>query len=200
MAGEAQPAARMRQLWLRMTEIYGHKFTSACGEDAASGAGETWAIGLSGLSARDINTGLSAALTSTDPWPPTLPQFRAMCLGIPSLAAVRLAIRMKAKPTPFTVMLWQNLDSYRLRQASADAADRLVREAYELTREYVMQGRELPLVPEEALEQEKPEPKFAPPHVVERHIETIEEQLRAGEPDDTDSGKPDDTDGGEVQA
>jgi hypothetical protein len=179
----------MRQLWLRMTEIYGHKWTSAYGEDAESGAGETWAIGLSGLDARDINTGLSAAITSNDPWPPTLPQFRAMCLGIPTLAAVMLAIRTKAKATPFLVMLWQNLDSYRLRQASADQADRLVRDAYELTREHVMQGRALPPVPEEALAQEKPEPKFAPPHVVERHIETIEERLRAGEPDDADGSE-----------
>lgn len=183
MGSEPQPMSRMRHLWLRMTEIYGHKWTSAYGEDAESGAGETWAIGLAGLTARDVNTGLSAAIVSTDPWPPTLPMFRAMCLSLPSLAAVTLAIRTRSTPTAFIRLMWQYLDAYRLRAVDADKADRMVRDAYGLAREHVMQGRLLPPDPAAEIQHQKPEFKPAPPEVAERHLAEIAERLRVSEPE-----------------
>src|SRR5699024_12222425 len=63
--------------------------------------------------------------------------------SIPPLAAVRLDTD---KASPFTRLVWQNLDGYRYKQAPADQADRLLREAYELAREHVMRGGELPEV------------------------------------------------------
>ena len=47
---------------------------------------ETWALGLSGLGPQDISRGLMACLDRTDPWPPTLPEFRALCKPEPKPA------------------------------------------------------------------------------------------------------------------
>ena len=42
-----------------------------------AGAGAAWRSGP------QLAAGLSACIASADPWPPTLPDFRARCLGIP---------------------------------------------------------------------------------------------------------------------
>lgn len=78
----------IRRVWLRMTEIYGHKWTSAFGDDAMTGAGETWAKALRDLPPNQLATGIEACAVASDPWPPTLPQFRALCLSIPDLPVV----------------------------------------------------------------------------------------------------------------
>lgn len=124
-----------------MAEVYGTRWTSAYGDNPDTGAGPTWAKGLAGVEPRQLAAGLSASIASADPWPPTLPEFRARCLGIPPVASVRLDA---TKAEPFTRLVWQFLDGYRYRQASADQADRLLREAYELAREHVMRGGALP--------------------------------------------------------
>lgn len=133
----------LRTLWERMAEVYGHRWTSSFGEDAGSGAGATWARGLGGLTRRHLAAGMSACIASADPWPPTLPEFRARCLGIPPVASVRLDVE---RVNPFSQLVWQHLDGYRYRQAPADQADRMLREAYELAREHVMRGGTLPAV------------------------------------------------------
>lgn len=147
----------LRTLWLRMAEIYGHRWTAAYGDDPDRGAGETWAKGLAGVSPAQLAAGLTTSIASADPWPPTLPEFRARCLGIPPLASVRLD---GGKADPFTRLVWQSLDGYRYRQASADQSDRMLREAYELAREHVMRGGELP--PEPVGEITQDPKKFVP--------------------------------------
>lgn len=142
-------------LWLRLGEIYGHKWTSAYGDKATGSAAQTWAKGLGGLTALQVADGLKSCLANPDPWPPTLPEFRARCLGIPPLAAVRLD---STKIEPFTRLVWQYLNTYRYRNASADLADKLLREAYELAREHVMRGGDLP-EPAVAEIEHKPAPK-----------------------------------------
>lgn len=140
----------MRRFWQRMAAIYGHRWTSAYGErcDDDSGdltvPGDTWQRGLDAVGEHRIATGLNACVMSPDPWPPTLPKFRAMCLDIPSLARVRLTFNGASETTPFTRKMWQNIDSFRLKQADTEKADRILRDAYEMTCEYVMTGAELP--------------------------------------------------------
>ena len=168
----------MDALWLAMASVYGHRWTSAHGADQAAGSGDTWARGLAGLSAAQLGAGMDACITSSDPWPPTLPEFRAMCFGIPPLAAVRLDL---SKNDPFTVLVWQHLDGYRMKQVSADQADRMLREAYELAREHVMRGGALPEIVG-AIEQEKREPKPADPEVAAAAIAAARELLNVREP------------------
>lgn len=153
-------------LWIAMADVYGHRWSSSYGVDPAAGAGETWARGLAGLTPQQVGQGVDSCIASSDPWPPTLPAFRAMCLGIPSFAAVRLDAD---KASPFTRLVWEHLDGHRYRTSPADKADRLLNEAYELAREHVMRGGELPEV-SGAIEHEKPVVKPAAPEVAERAL------------------------------
>lgn len=71
----ALPSEWVDRLWERMTAMYGHKWVSAHG---ACDDG-TWAAGLHGLTAEEIAQGLTLCLKREDVWPPSLPEFRAMC-------------------------------------------------------------------------------------------------------------------------
>lgn len=166
----------MRTFWVRMAEIYGHKWTSAYGDDSGpEGAAGTWAKGLAGVTPAQVSTGLQACLVAIDPWPPTLPEFRAMCLGVPTFAAVR-ADADKVKP--FTVLVWQHLDGYLYKNASADKADKMLKDAYELAREHVMKGGALPEPASGAIEQERK--KWEPPPAETREEIIRRAQLEAG--------------------
>lgn len=189
-SAETPPAIRpitptaVRTLWLRMAEIYGHRWTAAYGENPDNGAGDTWAKGLAGVSPAQLAEGLKASIASADPWPPTLPDFRARCLGIPPLASVRLDAD---KASPFTRLVWQHMDGHRYRQSSADQADRLLREAYELAREHAMRGGALPQPAAGEIEQEERPFVPADPAKTAAVIEEIKRELvgkvAAGGPD-----------------
>lgn len=150
-----QPNPVMRRIWLRMAEIYGHRWTSAYGDDADGGAALTWAKGLSGIPVEQIAAGIESALVSADGWPPTLPEFRALCLGIPTLAAAKLALNDKTNG--FARLMWMRMDRFAVRTASQERADQMVAGAYEMAREHVMRGGALP--PEPLAEIAKEEPK-----------------------------------------
>lgn len=67
------------KLWLVMTRMYGHRWTSSFGETDDG----TWSKGLRGLTAEQISHGISKLLapdSEADGWPPSLPEFRAMCV------------------------------------------------------------------------------------------------------------------------
>lgn len=175
--------AALRRFWMRMAAIYGHRWTSGFGEGCEHDdgkltvAGDTWQRGLTGLSEAQIAAGLQSALTSADPWPPTLPRFRALCFGIPSIAEVRLDLKRDTK-RPFTRMVWSYIDSYRYRNASSESADFLLKDAYEIAREAVMSGAPLPdeiAGTIDAPQEQKPVP--ASPEVAMRYIEEIQRKL-----------------------
>lgn len=172
-------------LWIGMADVYGHKWTSAYGADPAAGAGSTWATGLCGLTSGQVSDGMQACIVSSNPWPPTLPEFRGMCLGVPSFAQVRTD---NGHPRHrFTVLCWRYLDGYAYRQASQERADRMLHDAYELAREHVMRGGSLPEVAESMIEQERPRPKPASPESVKSAMQRIRDILHEG-----DTEQPDD--------
>ena len=159
-----------------MTAIYGHRWVSSFGDDPTGMGGDTWAVGLSGLSGQQLAEGLRSCVASSDPWPPTLPEFRAMCFGIPSLVAVRAEINGKADRTPFAILVWQRLDSYQFKQVSAKDAERMLRDAYDDAREFVMRGGALPeIVPAIAKEERKPE--YVSPEVAAKHMLDLRKEL-----------------------
>jgi hypothetical protein len=61
-----------------MADIYGHKWTSNYGDCDTDG---TWAKGLADMTNDDLKRGFFACLNSGEAWPPSLPEFRAMCKG-----------------------------------------------------------------------------------------------------------------------
>jgi len=88
-----------------MTELYGHKWTSVHGTSDESG---TWGKALAGISGQQMAIGMQSLSVSHDPWPPSAPEFRALCeagkssLGIPDVAlAWREAVEASTDPTHF---------------------------------------------------------------------------------------------------
>lgn len=73
-----------------MSRIYGHRWTSGFTE-ADDG---TWLTGLRDLLPEELAAGLRACIHREDDWPPTLPEFRRLCLGQEEKAlAVERALR-----------------------------------------------------------------------------------------------------------
>jgi hypothetical protein len=73
---EQQPERVIDRFWLRMTQIYGHKWSSSFGE---SDTDNTWAKGLADLTVDELKKGFIACVKSGEAWPPTLPEFRILC-------------------------------------------------------------------------------------------------------------------------
>jgi len=172
----ASPTA-IRTLWARMTEIYGHRWSATFGESTdGNSAADTWAKGLAGITGVQLADGLKACIASSEPWPPTLPEFRAMCLGIPSLISVRAEINGKGDRTPFAILVWQRLDSYQYRQVSAKDSERMLVGAYEDAREFVMRGGALPEVVA-AIEQDEKEFNPVPDEIAKKYMLDLKKEL-----------------------
>ena len=151
MPAEA-PTPWLRRLWERMTSAYGHSWTSVHGtspQDPATGDltvdGDTWSRALAGLTAQQVGAGLDGCLREAEDFPPSVGRFRAMCLGIPSLVAVKRELAAKdTQRSSFACLVWGELDAWAYRHADARAAERMLRDAYEAARERVMAGEKLP--------------------------------------------------------
>lgn len=71
------------KLWTKMTEMYGHRWTGSVGVSADQE--HAWATVLGGLNGAQIANGLGQLVERADDWPPSAPEFRAMCLHVPGL-------------------------------------------------------------------------------------------------------------------
>lgn len=82
---EKLPQATLDKLWLKMTEIYGHRWTANFGVSADPG--HSWASVLKGISGQQIANGLNILVDkgAEFDWPPPANVFRAMCLEVPGL-------------------------------------------------------------------------------------------------------------------
>ncbi len=95
----------MARLWQLMTELYGHKWTSVHGLADESG---NWGKVLGGIDGRQLAEGIRRCTQNGDPWPPSAPEFRALCesgrssLCIPDVASAwREAVEACTDPTVF---------------------------------------------------------------------------------------------------
>lgn len=85
----------LEKLWITMTQTYGHKWTSSFGE--VPKADHAWAKILGGLNGKQIANGLHRMieLGQADPevakWPPSAPDFRAMCLHVVGFPPIQQA-------------------------------------------------------------------------------------------------------------
>lgn len=71
----------MRLLWKRMRESFGQSWVREYG-DANDDAIHTWRDSLADFNEQQIARGVKSASEWTDPFPPTLPQFKQMCLTV----------------------------------------------------------------------------------------------------------------------
>jgi len=110
-----------------------------------SEAAETWRAGLSGVDLDQITFGLEKLVLENIEWPPSLPEFREICLSknlenalslheiIRILAAVssRQGSIAKRYQHPLAFAIAQQIDMHFLRTASHDAARKMVKPAYD---------------------------------------------------------------------
>ena len=80
----AIPPRAIARFWTRMAEIYGHKWVSQFGECAddrgnLTSAAQTWSQGLATIPLESISLGFSALVEKGNEWPPSLPEFLALC-------------------------------------------------------------------------------------------------------------------------
>lgn len=112
-------------LWARFTHLYGHRWETSYGP-ALNEAGElmpiaaTWAKALAGFVPEDFARGLHACLERPDGWPPTLPEFRALCQPPRPLAPCHL---------PFSRALLESDERKAARKAAARAGLAAVKQA-----------------------------------------------------------------------
>ena len=175
------------ELWLHMASRYGHAWVSQFGPAPDGIAAAEWRSTLAGLTREQLREGFEADVMRGDDWPPSSPKFLAMCLGIPSIASVRHEIEQMLRwsdhsqgslMSRFARGVWTRIDGYTYRSAPAKLADRMLREAFDLTREFVMEGGTLPVQPAGLVEHQPKERKPADPAVVKQHIDKLAEMLK----------------------
>jgi len=186
------PAAWLRRLWERMAVLYPVLWPQRNGDmpqKVETGeftvAGEVWREVLAGMAGEQIQTGLQRCVLRPSEYPPQPQEFRALCLGIPTLAEVRLMLKDDgAKKPPFVVLMFQHLDYYNWRHnADVRTADRMLQEAYAIAREHVMLGGALP-EPMRALAKPETSPvRVAPPERAEQARAEIFGKAAAAGPD-----------------
>lgn len=174
---------------MRMASRYGHTWVSQFGASPGGIAAVEWRETLAGLTPAQIREGFDADAVRGDDWPPSSPRFRALCMGIPTLGSVRAEIRdmlnwsgrgQGSVVSRFARGVWSRINVYSYRSADGKLAERMLREAYELTRESVMEGGTLPVEPV-AMVEHKPDDtprRPADPEVVREHIARMKELLK----------------------
>lgn len=179
--------AVLRRVWARMSAIYGVPWTSRNGispEREPGGkltvAGDTWSRALAGIADGLIATALGDCLLRDSEWPPRPGDFRAMCLGVPTLEAVAdQLITRRAPITQFGRLVWQKLrDPYTFRVADAWRQDAMLRAAFSAARQAVMLGEPLPPEPAAFVAQQQPERKYPTNEQVRAYIAEIRAMLR----------------------
>ena len=173
----------LADLWRRMTRIYGHRWTSAFGakDDA------TWLRGLHGLTSAQVGHGLSRCATHrADGWPPTLPEFRALCtptaedLGLPTPdAAYReaaMADRDHQWSHPAVYAAAQGVGLFELRTFPESKSRPMFERAYEIVTRGVLAGEKFDAPIPQALEKL---PTSARPEVAATALAAMRTKLHA---------------------
>lgn len=137
-------------IWKRMLSIYGHKWASHLGvasleSGLLSDAAKTWQQGLAGITVEQIKHGFDVLIFKSHDWPPSLPEFRKLCLSgskedVPSIDEVVSTLVMVSSKKgsiasryghALVFAISQRVDMHGLRTAKTVDAKRLVKPTYE---------------------------------------------------------------------
>lgn len=183
--GMLSPAS-IQAVWESMRGIYGPHWEVGFGAfDLGSTSVKSWRRGLWAMTALQLRAGLAACASADDPTPPSLPEFRARCLGIPSCAAV---LSCAGHPdSEFAGAVYEAAAAAGHAQASVDRADRILHDAYRVVRARVLQGlppsiKSAPSVAKESSNGPKPAFRPCPPEVAARHVDRVRAILSGDEP------------------
>jgi hypothetical protein len=170
---------------MHMASRYGHAWVSQYGPLPDGIAAAEWRETLAGLTSAQLREGFDADRSRGAEWPPSSTRFRALCLGIPTIASVRSEINSRERShvdvnvSRFARGVWSRMDSYGYRNGTGKQQERILADAYDLTREFVMDGGTLPVDPVALVEAPK-RAEFvpAPPEVAKSHLDKIAELLK----------------------
>jgi len=164
--------------------MFGHAWVSQYGADPTGHAADTWAGALASVTPHQLAEGLHATFNLGQDFPPSAPRFRALCLGIPTFAAVDHELRTnKGARSPFLRQTWSYIDGYLFARAESKKAERMLKAAYDLAVEYVMRGGTLPYPIEGELDPPKKQTHPpARPETAEAELAKMRAILRANEP------------------
>ena len=118
----------IKEVWRRMAAIYGHRWVSSFGETDQD---KTWLLGLQDLEPRLLAVGLEACIKNRqDGWPPSLPEFRRLCLGLPDMEIACLAALRGAKD-PISESIRKKIGSWDMTHGSEKDLLRMARAHYD---------------------------------------------------------------------
>lgn len=161
--------ALLDKLWLKMTEIYGSRWTGSFGVSADQS--HAWAAALGGLTGQQIADGLTALMARDDlaspderKWPPSAPEFRALCekrnpedYGLPTEdQAYREACRRAHPAGPALEVEWSHpavchaaleIGFHSLCNLAANVSRKLFARNYQVACRMVMDGKPLKAIP-----------------------------------------------------
>lgn len=171
----------LAELWVSMASMFGNRWASQYGSAPQGVDLLVWGEAIKGLTPAQVREGIGHVLALGEDWPPPAPAFRRLCLGVPSLAQVRLELRPGApEVSAFTREVWRVLDSHLYRHAEQHVANAMLREAYELALAAVMRGVKLPeVMAAVAAEQVAKRRKPAAPEVVREVVDRLTDLLGA---------------------
>lgn len=69
--------ALVETVWQWMSSMFGHRWTSAYGDEVDPD--RVWAATLAGLTEQQVREGMRACAQRGGEWPPSAPEFRALC-------------------------------------------------------------------------------------------------------------------------
>ena len=152
--------AMIDKLWLKMTEIYGHRWTSSFGVSADQS--HAWASVLGGVTGMQIAHGLGALASSGAEWPPSATEFLALCyageadrLGLPPIDKAFDEAFRKAHPA-MAGATWSHQavyhaasesGFYNLQTLPMDASRKLFERNYAIACRLLLEGKPLKAIP-----------------------------------------------------
>lgn len=125
----ALPSAWIDRLFQRLGAYYGSRLAQLyVGQDMAE-VRQAWAEGLAGLTGEELAQGLRGCLRK--PWPPTMPEFRTLCLPDPEVIFQQAQSNPRGNPLAYwTLHRFGYADAQRL--TWEQARERWTRTMHEL--------------------------------------------------------------------
>jgi len=178
-------AGTLTRLWIAGVGAWGPKWSKYFGDlpvnddGSLTVVGALWAKGLGLFDRETVMAALERHIAVGNAWPPNLPELRLSCLGIPSFAQVKRALLRPDGSThhAFVRSVWSLVETWQLRTAGNEQAEKLLREAYTLALESLWEGNPLPEPPAAEIESQPVERNPPTPEQLERHLAEIRSAL-----------------------
>lgn len=165
LPSEKLSQANLDKLWLKMTELYGNRWTGSFGVSADQS--HAWAAALGGVSGQLIANGLTALALTQDPqlkkWPPSAPEFRCLCENktpeahnLPTMDQAYREATRNAHPSMAGITKWSHgvvyhaateTGFYNLNSLPMDVSRKLFERNYTITVRDYLDGKPLKAMP-----------------------------------------------------